>query len=272
MSLETRSTPGPWRPAPLLYTSAGVHCGAAAIVLTQIELWPWALAAVAANHALLAAAGLTPRSHLLGPNWTRLPRTADDRRIALTFDDGPDPEITPRVLEILARAAVPATFFCIGERVAAAPALTREILAAGHAIENHSQRHLHHFSLLGPRDLRAEIECAQQTIAATTGVAPLFFRAPAGLRSPLLDPLLQRLGLRLASWTRRGFDTVNTRPQRVLGTLARRLGPGDMLLLHDGHAARTARGSAVVLEVLPELLAAVDRAGLQPVTLRAALT
>jgi peptidoglycan/xylan/chitin deacetylase (PgdA/CDA1 family) len=271
--MHTDALPAPrrWRPTPLLFTSAGVHGGAAVAVLARPSLWPWALGAVLADHALLAAAGLWPRSQLLGANWTRLPRIPDDRRIALTLDDGPDPEITPRVLEMLAHAGVAATFFCIGERVAAHPALTRDIVAAGHAVENHSQRHLSHFSLLGPRALRAEIERAQQTIAGVTGVLPRFFRAPAGLRSPLLDPLLQRLGLRLASWTRRGFDTVDHRPGRVLGALTRTLGPGDILLLHDGHAARTAGGSAVVLEVLPRLLAAVRDAGLKPVTLRETL-
>ena len=239
--------------------------------LAEPTLWPWALGAVLANHAVLTAAGLSPRSRLLGSNWTRLPGTPA-ARIALTLDDGPDPQITPRVLELLAQHGAPATFFCIGERVAAHPALTRDMVAAGHAVENHSQRHLHHFSLLGPHALRAEIERAQQTIAGTTGVSPRFFRAPAGLRSPLLDPLLQRLGLRLASWTRRGFDTVDHHPGRVLGALTRTLGPGDILLLHDGHAARTAGGTAVILEVLPRLLAAVRDAGLKPVTLREALT
>ena len=272
--MPTDALPAPrrWRPAPLLFASAGIHGAAAAAVLARPPLWPWALGAVLANHALLTAAGLWPRCQLLGPNWTRLPRMPGDRRVALTLDDGPDAEITPRVLELLARAAVPATFFCIGERVAARPALTRDMVAAGHAVENHSQRHLHHFSLLGPRALRAEIERAQQTIAETTGVSPRFFRAPAGLRSPLLDPLLQRLGLRLASWTRRGFDTVDHHPGRVLGALTRTLGPGDILLLHDGHAARTAGGTAVILEVLPRLLAAVRDAGLKPVTLRETLT
>jgi peptidoglycan/xylan/chitin deacetylase (PgdA/CDA1 family) len=271
MPTDALPAPGRWRPTPLLVTSAGIHAGAAAAVLARPPLWPWALGAVLANHALLTAAGLWPRSQLLGPNWTRLPCNPGDRRIALTLDDGPDPEITPRVLELLARTGVAATFFCIGERVAAHPGLTREVIAAGHAVENHSQRHLHHFSLLGPRGLRAEIERAQHTIAAATGVSPRFFRAPAGLRSPLLDPLLQRLGLRLASWTRRGFDTVDHHPARVLGALTRALGPGDILLLHDGHAARSPGGTAVVLEVLPRLLAAVRDAGLKPVTLRAAL-
>ena len=258
-----------WHPSPLLFASAGVHGGAVAAVLAQTQLWPWALGALAANHALLTAAGLTPRSRLLGPNWTHLP-PAGPAQVALTLDDGPDPEVTPQVLEMLAAHGAHATFFFIGERVAAHAALAREILAHGHAIENHSQRHLHHFSLLGPRRLRTEIERAQETIGALTGAAPRFFRAPAGLRSPLLDPLLQRLGLQLASWTRRGFDTVECRPARVLAALVRDLSARDILLLHDGHAARTDAGTPVVLEVLPKLLAAFAAAGLAPVTLREA--
>lgn len=269
---RTRVSKRHWRPAPLLFASAGVHGGAAAAVLAQSALWPWALGAVAANHALLTAAGLWPRSRLLGSNWTRLPARACAARIALTFDDGPDPEVTPRVLELLERHGMSATFFCIGEQVAAHRALARELIARGHAIENHSQRHLHHFSLLGPHGLRGEIERAQQTIAAATGETPRFFRAPAGLRSPFLDPVLQRLGLQLASWTRRGFDTVERRPARVLGALAHNLTAGDILLLHDGHAARTGTGTPVVLEVLPHLLEALGAARLTSVRLRDALS
>lgn len=261
-----------WHPSPLLLASAGVHGGAAAAVLAQLQLWPWALGALVADHALLAAAGLWPRSRLLGSNWTHLPPgCAAPAPIALTLDDGPDPEITPRVLEVLERHGARATFFCIGERVVAHRSLARELIARGHAIENHSQRHLPYFSLLGPRRLRGEIERAQETIAAAIGQAPRFFRAPAGLRNPFLDPILQRLGLQLASWTRRGFDTVERRPERVLGALARGLAPGDILLLHDGHAARTGAGAPVVLEVLPRLLAALGAAGLTPVRLRDAL-
>ena len=91
------------------------------------------------------------------------------------------------------------------------------------------------------------------------------------LRSPLLDPQLQRLGLQLASWTRRGFDTRSNRAEAVLGKLTRGLAAGDILLLHDGHAALTGNGVPVILEVLPRLLDAVAGAHLTPVTLRAAL-
>jgi peptidoglycan/xylan/chitin deacetylase (PgdA/CDA1 family) len=104
-----------------------------------------------------------------------------------------------------------------------------------------------------------------------TATAPLFFRAPAGLRNPLLQPVLSRLRLRLASWTRRGFDTVDSNADAVLAKLSRELNAGDILLLHDGHAARTRGGTPVIVEVLPRLLDALGTAGLHSVTLRAAL-
>jgi peptidoglycan-N-acetylglucosamine deacetylase len=260
----------PWRPAPLIRGSVALHIAAAGAALARPQWWPWALSAVVADHLLLTAAGLWPRSKLLGPNWTRLPAASGEPSIAITVDDGPDPEITPRVLALLEEHRVRATFFCVGERVTRHAALAREIVQRGHAIENHSQRHLHRFSLLGPRALADEITRAQQAILTATGEVAQFFRAPAGLRNPFLEPVLARANLRLVSWTRRGFDTVSASAQRVLGRLTRRLQAGDILLLHDGHAARTARGSAVILEVLPPLLAAIEAAGLTPVTLRTA--
>lgn len=260
-----------FHPSAFIRGSVALHVAAAGALLLKPHLWPWALAAVVADHLTLIAAGLWPRASLLGPNLTRLPpRAAARGEIALTIDDGPDPEVTPAVLALLDRHAVRASFFCIGERIARHPQLAREIVARGHSLENHSQRHLLHFSLLGPRALRAEIAGAQESIAFATGVAPRFFRAPAGLRNPLLEPELARAGLQLASWTRRGFDTVSGDPDRVMARLVRGLAAGDILLLHDGHAARTAGGAPLILAVLPPLLAAVRAAGLKPVTLRVA--
>jgi peptidoglycan/xylan/chitin deacetylase (PgdA/CDA1 family) len=261
-----------WKATPAIQASAALHVAAASTALLRPHVWPWMLGAVVVDHLLLTAAGLWPRSRVLGPNWTRLPAgAAASAQVAITIDDGPDPQITPQVLAQLREHSVQATFFCIGERVDRHKALARDIVQQGHAIENHSQRHLNRFSVLGPRAMAAEIERAQQTIVAVTGERPQFFRAPAGLRSPLLEPVLARLGLRLASWTRRGFDTVNPDSARVLGKLVRRLQAGDILLLHDGHAARAHSGAPVILEVLPRLLQALAAAKLTPVTLRGAL-
>ena len=264
--------PARWRPSPLVGASVAAHAAAAGALLLRPAVWPWVVGGLLADHALLAAAGLVPRSSLLGPNWTRLPPAAARRReLALTIDDGPDPAVTPRVLELLEQHRAPATFFCVGARIEQFPELARDILRRGHAIENHSQRHLRRFSLLGPRAMVREIGRAQQSIAAISGEPARFFRAPAGLRNPFLDPVLTQLGLRLASWTRRGFDTVNREPESVLRRLLNRLAAGDILLLHDGNAARSTDGQPVILAVLPALLEAIKAAQLRPVTLRAAL-
>jgi peptidoglycan/xylan/chitin deacetylase (PgdA/CDA1 family) len=261
-----------WSPSPLLYASAAVHLGAAAAALARPRAWPWALGALVANHVALAAAGLWPRSQLLGPNWIRLPaQNGAAARVAITIDDGPDPEVTPQVLAQLAAHRAHATFFCVGARVERHADLAREIVNRGHAIENHSQRHRHNFSLLGPKGMSAEISRAQDSILRVTGSSPRFFRAPAGLRNPFLDPVLTRLQLHLASWTRRGFDTVNANPDAVYRRLADPLRDGDILLLHDGNAARSRGGKPVILEVLPRLLDALASLELRPVTLRSAL-
>lgn len=266
------AAPGRWRPSALLRVSVAAHALGAATLLVRPQQWPWVVGGLVLNHGWLTAAGLWPRSQWLGPNWVRLPASAAARgEVAITIDDGPEPEVTPRLLDILDACGAQASFFCIGERVAAHPRLAREIVARGHTIENHSQHHRHVFSLLGLRGLRAEVQQAQQCITDVTGRAPRFFRAPAGLRNPFLDPVLARLGLQLASWTRRGFDTVTAQPDVVAARLLRDLAPGDILLLHDGHAARDAAGVAVSMAVLPRLLARIREAGLQPVTLQAAL-
>jgi peptidoglycan/xylan/chitin deacetylase (PgdA/CDA1 family) len=191
--------------------------------------------------------------------------------VAITIDDGPDPAVTPRVLAQLAQFDAIATFFCVGERVQRYPELAREILRQGHVIENHSQRHRHDFSLLGPRRMHREIAEAQDSIASVTGSVPTFFRAPAGLRNPFLQPLLDDLQLRLASWTRRGFDTVNGNPDVIYNRLAASLRGGDILLLHDANAARGPAELPVILDVLPRLLDTLRGRQLTPVTLRAAL-
>jgi peptidoglycan-N-acetylglucosamine deacetylase len=258
-----------WKPTPLVSGAAAVHAGAAASVAASPPLWPWAAASVIASHLALTAAGLWPRSSLLGLNWTTLPETpGNQNRIALTIDDGPDPDVTPRVLDLLDRYQAHATFFCIGDAARRYPQWIEAIVARGHAVENHSQRHRHNFSLLGPGALRREIDAAQTTLTEISGIRPLFFRAPAGLRNPFLEPVLCKLGLQLASWTRRGFDTRTRDAGVVTKRLLRGLAARDILLVHDGHAALDRHGEPVVLDVLRNVLDAAGKANLRLVTLR----
>ena len=254
---------------PLL--SLVLHALAALALVAEPSAWRWVLGAIVVTHLVLVALSLMPRGQWLGPNMWRLPKaTARRDAVAITIDDGPDPDVTPRVLDILDAHDAKATFFCIARNVAEHPELARDIVRRGHAIENHSERHRWYFALMGIGGFTRELDRAQRSIAVVTGRAPQFFRAPAGFRSPFLDPALRRTRLMLVSWTRRGFDTVNRDPDAVLRRLLHRLRAGDILLLHDGHAARTAAGTPVIVEVLPRLLTAIREAQLSTVTLRSA--
>lgn len=258
--------------SPFLRASVGVHAAALVLPVFVPGAWPWSVGALVANHALITAAGLWPRSNWLGPNLTRLPEAAARRgEVAVTIDDGPDPEVTPAVLDQLREHGAHATFFCIAERARRHPQLVQRIVAEGHSVQNHSLRHRHHFSLLGPAGFARELSAAQEVLGGLTGERPRFFRAPAGLRNPFLQPVLARQHLLLTSWTRRGYDTRERDPGRVLDRLCRGLAAGDILLLHDGHTARAADERAVVLHVLPALLQRMQRLSLRSVTLDQAL-
>ena len=260
-----------WRQTLLIRASIVLHLLALMLAIAVPGQWPLALGVVLANQIVLTLVGLWPRSHWLGPNWRELPTAAAAKNeIAMTIDDGPDPAVTPHVLDILERFAVHATFFCIGDKAAQHPDLCREIVRRGHAIENHSQHHRHSFAFMGYSGFMRELQAGQDTLTAITGQRPVFFRAPAGLRNPLLDPVLHRLDLQLASWSIRGFDTRVGDAFRVKNRLLRGLRAGAILLLHDGSAARTPAGIPVILEVLPVVLAAAEAANLNFVTLRQA--
>lgn len=250
--------------SPLLKASLGVHGAALATLVAFPGSWPLAAGAVAANHLAIAAASMMPRSALLGPNITRL--GAESERlgiVALTFDDGPDPEVTPAVLEMLEAAGARATFFCVGRRAEASPDLIAEIRARGHGVENHTWSHPNEFALRGPRAMGREIERAQRALEDPSAGPPRFFRSVAGMQNPWLATTLARAGLRLVSWTRRGFDTVSSDGARVAARLERGLAAGDILLLHDGNSARDRSGRPVVLEALPRVLDRMSREGLR---------
>ncbi len=253
----------PWQPTRLVRASIAVHVAGLAVVAGLPEVWPWLGGALVGNHALLAL-GLNPRSQLTGSTLTHL---GPGPEVALTFDDGPDPEVTPRVLDLLDGAGARGTFFCIGARAARHPGLIEDIARRGHRVENHTWSHPSLFAAYGPRAIADQVRRGQAILAELTGVAPGWLRAPLGMRSPLLDPVLAATGLMHASWTRRAFDTRCADPARVARRLVRQLAGGDILLLHDGSSALSPQGRPVVLEALPAVLDAIHANGLRAVTL-----
>jgi peptidoglycan/xylan/chitin deacetylase (PgdA/CDA1 family) len=206
--------------AHLLAVAAGWHWG-----------WVWAIAGGACIAGVYCWAVLRPGCQWLGPVTCR----TGDRGVLITIDDGPDPHDTPRLLDLLDEHQVKAVFFMIGEKVAAHPELAREVVRRGHAIGNHTMSHPQAtFWCAGPWRTRREISECQRVIKETTGVAPEWFRAPVGHRNLFTHPVAAMLGMKVMAWNRRGFDAVEKDAGKVLARVLTGLGPGDIVLMHEG--------------------------------------
>ncbi|CAN5255634.1 hypothetical protein BH09SUM1_BH09SUM1_18620 [soil metagenome] len=159
------------------------------------------------------------------------------REVALSFDDGPDPETTPALLDLLAEENVRAVFFCIGDRVEAHPEIARRIVREGHLIANHTQRHSYLTNFLGARGLDSEISDAQRAIYDATGLSPRFFRSPVGLTNPHFAKVLRAQRVLLIGWDFRALDRGRS-AEAIARRVLRRTKPGSIIVLHDGGAPR----------------------------------
>jgi peptidoglycan-N-acetylglucosamine deacetylase len=186
---------------------------------------------------ILSWAAVAPSSQMFG---STVRHTGDASTIALTFDDGPNPSVTPTLLRLLDRHNAKATFFLIGRWVTAAPALAKEIVSRGHAIGNHTYNHpaLPFFSR---RAISSELELCDAAIGSATGEKPRWIRPPFGFRSPLLDGVVQRRGetreARVVMWSAIARDWKPQPCERVIERL-RQVRGGDIVLLHDGDHRR----------------------------------
>ncbi len=174
--------------------------------------------------------------------------------VALTFDDGPHPDRTPKVLDVLAQHGVKAAFFVIGERAEAHPEIVRRIVAEGHLIGNHTYSHSGNFPWMKYVKMKDEIDWCDVAIEKITGSRPTLFRPPFGVTNP---PLARAVGNRytVVGWDVRSLDTVSRRPRtKVLERVRRRLRPGSVVLLHDDRA-----GSDTLVEMILNHLYRVER-------------
>jgi peptidoglycan/xylan/chitin deacetylase (PgdA/CDA1 family) len=233
--------------------------GALAAAVLRAPSWVLVLAGLAVC-GWIAIGMLFPASGIFARPFLRA--RPGSGHVALTFDDGPDPQTTPRILDFLGAAGHRATFFVIGARVEAHPALMLEIARRGHAIGNHSFAHARTTPLWTTARAAADIVQAQRAIAHAAGVTARWYRPPIGLFGPRIESASRRAGLRLCGWSLRsndgappfwGYDAT-----RVLARLQRRLRDGDVVLLHDRPLA---------LEILPRLLELLEQRGLRSVTL-----
>jgi peptidoglycan/xylan/chitin deacetylase (PgdA/CDA1 family) len=218
--------------------------------------------AAAVGYTLPALAGALPA--LREPLGVE-DHTASGEGFALTFDDGPHPQGTPAVLEILARERTPATFFLVGEQIERNPSLAAEIVAAGHQIGLHCHRH-RNLLRLTPAQVHADIARAQALIEASTGVSPRLYRPPYGVLNAAAVAIARRRGWRTLLWSHWGRDWERrSTPASIATRLTANAGPGAVLLLHDADDYSAPRSWQRTAAALPRVIATLEGRGLEAV-------
>ena len=187
--------------------------------------------AIAAVLAFLFYASYSIKSQVYVKALCRI--KTSEKVVYLTFDDGPDAEQTPQVLDVLKRNNATATFFCIGNRIAGNEQILKRIIDDGHTIGNHSFSHINSFPLFSRRRMIADIEQCQKAIESATGTAPTLFRPPFGVTNPTISKAVKNLNLKTIGWTIRTYDTNRCSNAKIARRISRQLRPGAIILLHD---------------------------------------
>ncbi len=156
-----------------------------------------------------------------------------EKKIALSFDDGPDPVTTAQVLDILATEKVPAAFFCIGHKLEAQAALLQRADREGHIIGNHSYSHRTAFGFSGTATVKEELTRVNDMLEKITGRRHLFFRPPFGVTNPNIARAVRQTGMKAIGWNVRSLDTVAQNGEKLLANVLGSLKPGAIVLFHD---------------------------------------
>lgn len=165
--------------------------------------------------------------------------------VSITFDDGPNPEFTPRILKLLKKQDAKATFFCIGKHVENHPEILMQILADGHSVGNHTYSHSKSFGFFGFKKVKAELQQTKSIVKKQTGLKMNLYRPAFGVTNPQIEKAVTDLGLQSIGWSVRSLDTTPRSANSVLDRITSKVAKGDIILLHD-----TSEKTIMVLERL----------------------
>lgn len=225
----------------------------------------WAVGGAAAV-GLVTYGVFAPRSGLLTPVIYRGPRDGR-RRVALTFDDGPHPDATPAILDVLAELRAPATFFVIGLHAQRQPGTLRRMHTDGHLVGNHTFHHSWHGAWRGLSYWTRELRETGDVVESVIGERPALFRPPMGIKHGVIGWASRREGCRLVTWTRRGRDGWATTSDRILARLVGPAGAGDILTLHDGNDPHLNRDPSPTVAAVGPLVTGLRARGFELVRL-----
>lgn len=180
-------------------------------------------------------------------------------QIALTFDDGPHPEFTPKILHLLAQHNAKATFFCIGKNIETNEAIFKDIVTAGHTVGNHTYSHSNDFGFLSAKKVIAELQKTNSVVKKSLGEEMKLYRPAFGVTNPNIKKALKTIRLLAIGWSIRSLDTTHRSETQVLERITKNIDKGDVVLLHD-----TSEKTVAVLE---QLLLFLQERNLQSVTI-----
>lgn len=245
----------------LTYAASGILGGAAARQAAAGSFQSAHYFAMASTAALLLPT-LIRNSRCFGSVTTDF--STSRREVWVTIDDGPHPENTPEILEVLGNHGAKATFFGIGRNILQWPHLARAVISEGHQLQNHT---FHHqagtFWAALPNRVRKEIELCNSAIRQTTGVESFQFRAPVGIANPFVHAIAEQAGLQMIGWSATGLDGIPHQPERVVQKILRNVRPGAIILIHEGSLPGLRKG--VRAQTLDALLRKLSENGYKAV-------
>jgi peptidoglycan/xylan/chitin deacetylase (PgdA/CDA1 family) len=216
--------------------------------------------------AFFVYASTSPKSEFFGKVIYNI--NTHKKIVALTFDDGPNGKYTKRVIDILDREGVKATFFLIGKNVETYPEIAREIVAHGHAIGNHSYTHPWLLPLENKKSILSEVDKAEEAICNATGESPKIFRPPHGLRSLWMDNIIHKEGYTIFTWDNMTTDYMpGTNERKIAEKILAKVHPGSIIVLHDGLNLKHEVNRENMIEALTVIIKKLKKEGYEFVTL-----